>query len=97
MTSRLDFGPDMLALFLRAHVMRAGLLAATKSFEQRADDTSRIRAEREYILDLAAASDLRAPTVRRAIRADKRLSGEQRAALWLAMGINPMIHEREPA
>lgn len=96
MTSRLDYGPDMLALFLQAHVMCAGVLAASKPFEQRAHDDSRIRAEREYILDIAASAGVRAPVARRAMRGDGRIYPSHRIALWRAMGIDPLIHERKP-
>lgn len=94
MTSRLDFGPDMLALFLQAHVRFAGVLAATKPFEDRDSDRSRIRAEREYLLDLAAEAGVKEPVLRRAMNADRRLSRVQRFAVWQALDIDPHIHER---
>lgn len=96
MTSRLNFGPDMLALFVQAHVMFAGVLAASKPFERRSVDASRIAAEREFILDLAAKAGVRAPVVLRAMRADGRIYPSHRIALWRAMGIDPLIHERKP-
>lgn len=97
MTSRIDYGPDMLALFLQAHVMFAGVVAATKPFEERDRDRSRIRAEREYLLDLAAEAGVKEPVLLRAMKADRRLSPVQRLAVWRAMDIDPHIHEREAA
>lgn len=96
MTSRLDFGPEMLALFLQAHVMFAGVMAASKPFERRAVDASRVPAEREYILHLAATAGVRAPVALRAMRGDGRIYPSHRIALWRAMGIDPLIHERKP-
>jgi hypothetical protein len=97
MTSRLDFGPNMLALFLQAHVLHAGTLAATRPFEQRDADEDRIRAEREAILDYAAKANVQGPVVLRAMRADPRLTPSIRVALWRSMGIDPDIHSRRAA
>lgn len=94
MISRIDYGPDMLALFVQAHVMFAGVLAATKPFDERDSDRSRIRAEREYLLDLAAEAGVKEPVLLRAMNADRRLSSVQRLAVWQAMDIDPYIHER---
>ncbi len=97
MTSRLNFGPAMLALFLRAHVMFAGVMAAAKPFDERDQDQSRISAERECLLNLAAEAGVKAPVLRRAMDIDRRLTDAQRRAIWLAMGIDPDIHKRRPA
>lgn len=97
MTSRLDFGPNTLALFLQAHVLHAGTLAASKPFDQREADEDRIRAEREAILDYAARAKVQGPVVLRAMRADPRLTPSIRVALWRSMGIDPGIHSKRAA
>lgn len=97
MTSRLDFGPNTLALFLQAHVLHAGTMAASRPFAEREADEDRIRAEREAILDYAAKANVHGPVVLRAMRADPRLRPSIRVALWRAMGIDPDIHKRRPA
>ena len=97
MTSRIDYGPDMLALFLKAHVMHEGSLAATRPFEEREVDEDRIRAHREAILDLAVRANVQGPVVLRGMRADPRLTPSTRVALWRAMGIDPDIHSRRAA
>lgn len=97
MTSRIDFGPDTLALFLQAHVLHAGTLAASRPFDQRDADEDRIRAEREAILEYAARANVQGPVVLRAMRADPRLTPSIRVALWRSMGIDPDIHSKRAA
>lgn len=97
MTSRLDYGPDMLALFLKAHVLHAGTLASTKPFNQRDTDEDRMRGQREAVLDLAARANVQGPVVLRGMRADPRLTQSTRVALWRAMGIDPDIHSKRAA
>lgn len=95
MTKRLDFGPEMLALFLQAHVLHAGMMAATLPFEDRHADDDRARGERECILAIGGRAALKGEVVLRAMRTDLRLTQAQRAALWRALDIDPDIHEKE--
>lgn len=97
MTSRLDFGPGMLALFLRAHVIYAGVCGAALPVNQRKLDGMRKAAEQEEERRLAKAAGLRVETMRQAMRCSPKVTHDERTALWLAMDINPYIHQRRAA
>jgi hypothetical protein len=97
MTSRLDYGPSMLALFLRAHVVYAGVCGASLPVDQRKLDGPRKAAEQEEERRLSKAAGLRVETLRQAMRCSQKVSTTERTALWLSMGINPYIHQRRAA
>lgn len=97
MTSRLDFGPGTLALFLTAHVVYAGVCGASLPLRQRKLDGPRKAAEQEEERRLAKAAGLSVATLRRAMRCHMTLTTDERTALWLSMQINPYIHQRNAA
>jgi hypothetical protein len=97
MTSRFDFGPGMLALFLRAHVIYAGVCGASLPVDQRKLDGPRKAAEQEEERRLAKAASLRVETMRRAMRCSQKVAADERMALWLAMGVDPYVHQRRAA
>lgn len=97
MTSRLDFGSNMLALFLRAHVIYAGVLSASLPLEKKRLDGPRRAAELEEERRLAKLAGLSLTVLRRAMRGDPRLTQDERTALWLSMNIDPYIHLRRAA
>ncbi|WP_133253036.1 hypothetical protein [Rhizobium wuzhouense] len=97
MTSRLEFGPQMLALFLQAHVVYAGVSGASLPVSQRKLDGPRKAAEHEEERRLAKAAGLSVETLRQAARCSHKVTLDERTALWLSMEINPYIHQRSAA
>lgn len=97
MTSRIDFGPGMLALFLRANVIYAGVCSASLPVDQRKLDGPRKAAEQEEERRLAKAASLRVETMRQAMRCSQKVTVDERVALWRAMEIDPYIHQRRAA
>lgn len=93
MTPRIDYGPQMLALFLQAHVMRVGTLAAERPLTERDRDVGyrlAAKAERRRIID---RSGTKTENFDRAIKGLK-ITDDARRALWRALGINPDIHNQ---
>lgn len=97
MTSRLEYGSAMLALFLKAHVVYAGVIGASLPLDQRRIDGPRRAAEQDEERRLAKIAGVSVTTLRRSMRGDNRISQDERTALWLAMEINPYIHQRRAA
>lgn len=79
-----------LALFLQAHVMRAGALAADLTLDLRANDPARRNAERGERTRLRNAADVSREIFDLALAGKPVMPGHRRR-LWLAMGIDPDI------
>ena len=77
-----------LALFLQAHVMRAGALAADLTPDLRANDPARRNAERGERVRLRKAADVSREIFDLALAGKPVMPGHRRR-LWLAMGIDP--------
>jgi hypothetical protein len=97
MTKRLNFGSGMLALFLKAHVVYAGVVGASLPLDQRRLDEPRRAAEQDEERRLAKLAGVSLACFRRAMRGDIRISQDERIALWMAMEIDPYIHQRRAA
>lgn len=93
MRPQIDYGPQMLALFLQAHVMLVGTLAAERPLAERDRDVGyrlAVKAERRRISHKAR---VKVVNFDRAILG-LRIKDEPRRALWRALGINPDIHNQ---
>lgn len=86
------FDAASLALFLQAHVMRAGALAADLPIDRRANDPSRRNAERSERARLRQEAEVSKEIFDLAL-AGKPVLPAHRRRLWLAMGIDPHIRE----
>lgn len=88
-----SFDAAGLALFLQAHVMRAGALAAYLPIDKRANDPARRNAERGERTRLRHEADVSREVFDLAF-CGKPVLTEHRRRLWLAMGIDPDIGGR---
>lgn len=79
-----------LALFLQAHVMRAGALAADLTPDLRANDPARRNAEEGERTRLRGLADVSAKVFDRAFRG-RAVHQTHSRRLWLAMDVDPDI------
>lgn len=86
------FNTASLALFLQAHVMRAGALAADLPIERRANDPSRRNAEKAERTRIRTEAEVSRAVFDLAF-SGKPVSPVHARRLWLAMGIDPHIDE----
>ena len=86
------FNAEALSLFLQAHVMGAGALAADLPIERRANDPARRNAERAERARIRKAAGVSQDVFHAAFFGRPVLAAHARQ-LWLAMGIDPHIAE----
>ncbi len=86
------FNAASLALFLQAHVMRAGALAADLPIERRANDPARRNAERAARARIRREAEVSRDVFDAAFFGRPVMPAHARR-LWLAMEIDPHIAE----
>lgn len=97
MIPALDFGPQMLALFLQAHVVHAGNMAAMGYKVPAIRARKRKAGEEAERRRIAADAIVSLKVFDLAMRGSVIVHDRHRQSLWRALGIDPDIHHRRAA